>query len=451
MNSAWRSVTACLLLFALAAGPRVAYILVKRTYRSNDGGAEMERVARSLAARGEMADAYGPASGTTAHLAPLYPLYLGGLYRLLGPDADVTRLVQQLSAVLAVALSLALLPLVARRTGLSAGAGWAAAVLMALSPLNMFQETSGAWEHAHAAPLMVGILLAFAGLRAAGWNGGVRLAVAAVLTAVAALFSPPILLAAILMMLVEVCSQKERRGRVLAGVAVILGVTGLALAPWIYRNHQALGGFVPLRSNFGLELWIGNNDTANGKSFVTYCGDPASPHRVQHPFCNPVERAHCQEVGELAYMREKQNLGLHWIAGHPGRFVLLTVQRFRYFWFPAADLWEPDDPRGFWKALAFGVAGGGCLLGLAWLFRARETYRWLLLAAVVGPSLPYMIVHVEARYRYPTQCLTVLLACDVVFRLAVSLRSWLRRSRLPVALVDHLVRHPEPKGDPSCV
>ena len=46
------------------------------------------------------------------------------------------------------------------------------------------------------------------------------------------------------------------------------------LAPWIWRNSHALGGFVPLRSNFGLECTIGNNPVAiAGEQRILTAGD----------------------------------------------------------------------------------------------------------------------------------------------------------------------------------
>ena len=64
--------------------------------------------------------------------------------------------------------------------------------------------------------------------------------------------------------------------------------TTLACTPWTVRNYFALHAFVPLRSNFGLELWRFNN--------------PGPPY---HPARDAIELRKYIQMGEVAYMREK--------------------------------------------------------------------------------------------------------------------------------------------------
>ena len=42
------------------------------------------------------------------------------------------------------------------------------------------------------------------------------------------------------------------------GAAAILAVI-VVLSPWIARNYETFHQFIPVRSGFGLELYIGNN------------------------------------------------------------------------------------------------------------------------------------------------------------------------------------------------
>ena len=44
--------------------------------------------------------------------------------------------------------------------------------------------------------------------------------------------------------------------------------TTLIIAPWTIRNYAVLGGFVPVKSQFGFTLWVGNNPYATGTTFV---------------------------------------------------------------------------------------------------------------------------------------------------------------------------------------
>ena len=38
----------------------------------------------------------------------------------------------------------------------------------------------------------------------------------------------------------------------------------IGLVPWTIRNYRVFGKFIVLRSNFGLELWLGNNPERYG-------------------------------------------------------------------------------------------------------------------------------------------------------------------------------------------
>jgi hypothetical protein len=102
----------------------------------------------------------------------------------------------------------------------------------------------------------------------------------------------------------------------------------LMVSPWTVRNYYALGGFIPIRSNFGLELWIGNNPEATGHTHITPNPDiPDSPFSRLHPYLSPNEQTRLARLGELNYMKEKQKLTLDWIQHNPNRFLILTLKR----------------------------------------------------------------------------------------------------------------------------
>ena len=52
---------------------------------------------------------------------------------------------------------------------------------------------------------------------------------------------------------------------------------------------------------------------------------------------------------------------------------------------------------------------------LAYSLRCRLPYCWTLLVLTVGPSLTYLITHVDLRYRYPIFGFSLLLCCQFVF------------------------------------
>lgn len=62
-----------------------------------------------------------------------------------------------------------------------------------------------------------------------------------------------------------------------------------------------------------------------------------------------------RDVGERAYMREKQDTAVGWIRENPGEFSRLTVLRALYFW--AGPLHKPAT--AVWVSLLTLLAGAG--------------------------------------------------------------------------------------------
>lgn len=404
---------ALLLLFCLAFGIRLVYAFAAGSMK-DDGCGEVERAALTIASSGALANIYTDTSGPSAHPAPLYPLLLGGLFHLAGSDEASRLLVQRTLGALLTALSLCLVPWVARRTGLASTAGWVAAFALALAPFNLYTETSGRFEQPAAALGLLGLVGAFAALQADRWQSAWRIALVGICLGAAALLSPVLLLVGMLMIVGELLAGAGYRRRVIGGALAMGALTAALVAPWTYRNYQELGGFVPIRSNGGLELFLGNRDGASGRTYDPGDNGPSSIWG-QHPSTSPREKGRLVEMGELAYMRERGRQGRAWILEHPAQFVFLCGRRLEYFWFPPADMWGAGlaNEAKSYACLALSLA---MCAGLVLLFWQRHSCRWLLAAALLGGSLPYILTHVDLRYRYPVFALSTLIACDVAWR-----------------------------------
>ena len=186
------------------------------------------------------------------------------------------------------------------------------------------------------------------------------------------------------------------------------------LFPWAERNDRELGGWVWTRSNFGLELWIGNNPDATGQTYF--------PQFYQlHPFGNPDEQAEYKRVGELTYMRQKGSIAKDWIVANPGAFLELSARRAVWFWFPTKPMVWFDGKK--WVAHLYAALTLGMVAGVVGLFWTPHPHRWLFAVTVIGFSLPYLITHVDMRYRYPLNGVCLLLTCDVVIRVVTWLRA----------------------------
>ncbi len=415
---------ALIALVALTIGCRAAYVLPLRLAEAENPirSAEVELSAISLLEKGELGNVYHDPTGPTAHVSPLYPFIVAGIYTVFAPYTLAAMLAQSLLAMATVAATLACLPWLARRLGLSEWAGWLAAFALAVAPINFFYESFGDWEQPLAALVLVGLLFCFLDLRQSAWQRPWLIAATGLLTGIAALLSPSLIPAGGLMIAAEFAWPTAPRRRVLAGGAAIVTLTALLIAPWMIRNYYALGGFVPLRSNFGLEIWFGNHPGSTGSSNVDW-SDPDMSAKMRHPHPNADECRRLQEMGELAYMKERQQEAVHWIAENPGRFVELTGQRFRMFWFPGPEMFGKASLSTTIKIIGYGTISALMFLTLLRLALMRNSAAGLLAAALFGATFIYMITHIELRYRLPVHAISGLLAAEAV----VWAFLWLRR------------------------
>lgn len=404
-----------LALLVVIAVSRGAYVIHDRTFTSTRG-AELERAAASLAREGTLGNIYGAASGPSAHVAPLYPVLLAGVYAVFGWTTQAGRVVQEILATTATAIGLLMLPIVARRVRLDERAGWIAAIVLAVLPLNLWIETSGSWEQPYAALALIGLVLLFTRIRREQWAALSTVSLTGVVAGLTILLSPVLGLAVALMTL-GACEWRTAGAATVRRACLLAVIAAGVILPWTIRNYIQLGAVIPVRSNAGLELALGNNDWANGRTFVTAFDAADNVMLAHHPLTSEEERLQLLRMGEARYMSSKRDEAWQWIARHPEKAAALTVARFRLYWFPPPDLWSPSSP-GRWLKSGFGtVTGLASLCALIVLAVSRHTSAGILAGAVLGPSLPYLVTHVDPRYRYPVYGLTTLLAVDLLLRL----------------------------------
>jgi hypothetical protein len=178
-----------------------------------------------------------------------------------------------------------------------------------------------------------------------------------------------------------------------------------------------------------MNLWMGNNPESIGRSNTW---DHSSRLSWDNPFTSQAELDELLRVGELKYNRQKSRLAMEWISQNPRRFAALTVQRFMLFWFPPVDAWAPTTTYPGVRSCLLWITALGAFCSALWLALAGNPYRWLILSALIGPSVIYYFIHVNFRYRYPIWAISVLLTCQFFCALAEVIRA--KNSRIePVA------------------
>jgi 4-amino-4-deoxy-L-arabinose transferase-like glycosyltransferase len=193
----------------------------------------------------------------------------------------------------------------------------------------------------------------------------------------------------------------------LAKPALAAGIAILCCVPWTARNYAVFHEFVPLRSNFPLELYIGNNNNYATRQFVW-------PPKIT----KERETLLYFRIGETAFMEEEERKALEFIRSHPGIAVELLGERFVAFWTGIAgpvQVFKTTDSLLIRALIVCNtLAGMGALAGILVLAGKRSLYTFPLAAyPLVFPWL-YYVTHSNLRYRHPIDPVNLLLAAVAV-------------------------------------
>jgi 4-amino-4-deoxy-L-arabinose transferase-like glycosyltransferase len=421
MKIGFRAVAASLwLILAIALLLRVGY-LWSYTYEHPRQAVsvvpflfESGNIAHSLAVGNGFSSPFRVDTGPTAWLPPIYPLLLAGIFRTFGSYTFHSFIAAALLNISFATLTCVPIFFAGKRIGglgVAAGAAW----LWAVFPNAILIPVQSMWDASLSALLVAAIFCATLALaessRVRDWCAygllwGITLMTNATLAALL-----PLLLG-----WVAYRSHKQRRpwfGR----LALSIGIVVLCCLPWTIRNYEIFHTFVPLRSGFGLQLWLGNND------------DTKDIFRAElHPIYNADERARYIQMGETAYMQEKQQQGVEYMTAHPAREAHLIGNRIISVWSggtptPVKDLLNVPS-LWFRFVLLFNVtAAMGALFGILILFRRRSVCAFP--AAVFPVVFPwaYYLTLVLPRYRLPIDPIVMLLAAIAFGSLARLLSS----------------------------
>jgi hypothetical protein len=173
----------------------------------------------------------------------------------------------------------------------------------------------------------------------------------------------------------------------------------ITVAPWVWRCSQTYGRFVAFRSNFGLEVLVGNSsDTSSASNWKVLPGE------------NSAELEKLQSIGEPAYMAEKQREANEIIARHPLRFAGLTLRRILFTWTGVWDFppqWSLVDT-GLPDVLTYSLFSFLAFAGIGWAIRDRRDYLVPLLIPLIFFPMAYYLTHTDIRFRHPIDPLVVI-------------------------------------------
>jgi hypothetical protein len=186
--------------------------------------------------------------------------------------------------------------------------------------------------------------------------------------------------------------QRYLRGLTsLTGVALSSVTFFLVLSPWLIRNYEVFGRFVFIRNDFGLQLRLGNSTGADGM-LMPYL----------QPNLNKLELEKFQRMGEMAYAADCKRIAFDWIRAHPGRFAVISLKRFFYFWNGVPRPTSSVAPVDF-RSSAFLATSVLALWGLLRALRQKRPGAWLFAGLVLTYPTVYYFVFPHARYRHPME------------------------------------------------
>ncbi len=338
-------------------------------------GYELGREALSLVQGHGFSSPFPAFTGPTAFMAPGYPLLVAAVFKLCGPysklSAEVVLAIQCTFSVLTTYVIIQLgQKLIGDLGGVLAG-------FLSILAVNSFYAPFMFWETALTALVIPSaVLMAIWVKDSSGlWSWiafGMVWALAALTNASTLLIFP------LLLLWVAWMRARDRR-EWMKGLAISFALAGVMVLPWVVRNFTVFHHFVPLRSNLGMELWMGNRADGDGYFDIKY-----------HPVGSQQELSRYAQLGEMGYMKEKMTLAKEYIFQEPGHFVELSARRF-------ARYWVGIDRNGV-SVISLPIILLAAV-GLILLFQAN----WILALAASIPilvyPLPFYVTHPDLRFR----------------------------------------------------
>ena len=383
-------------MVAIALFLRVGWIIVGHTYKfksadDNFGfGWEMGRIGAAIASGHGFSNPFGAPTGPTAWEPPLYPYLTAGVFQIFGIYSRASAFVLLFINSLFSALTCIPIFLIARRIfseKVAVGSAWTWALL----PYAMSWCTRWVWETSLSA-LLVAVIFWLTltmedrdGLKPWLWFG--------LLWGIAALNSTVLLafLPASGLWAWYHRAKRRKPSSSLAGVVLASVVFLACITPWMVRNYQTFGKFIFIRDNFGAELRLGNGNGADG-TWMQYL----------HPTQDLYAMRQYTSMGELAYIAMRKRQAVDYIKADYGRFAVLCVKRFVYFW-----AGPPRLAQIWWLAQVknslFLASSVLMFWGLGRALRRHKPGAWLLFWLILLYPAIFYVVYPGQRYRHPIE------------------------------------------------
>lgn len=369
---------------------------------------EVGNVASALASGQGFCCLFRQPTGPTAWLAPVYPLVVAGIFKLLG----AFTLTSFYAVVLlnCVSSALACIPLfhaAERVAGKSTAA--LASWLWAFFPAGIILPYAWIWDSSLSALLAATLL--WATLRLADSSGPRAFALYALLWGISLLTNPA--LGILLLFLLgwifyrHHAPHPRKIGLALVTAAVLL----LTCLPWTIRNFLQFHRFVPFRSNFAYEFWSGNNEIFDENS------------RQVNRITRYEQTRLYARIGETAFLDEKWQSARNFVRSHPSLYAHLCARRVVVTWLgtqsPRQDFLHADSALARFLLVWNVISLLATLVGLVRLYLQNRPFFVPVAAFPVIFPLTFYFAHTSLRHRHPCDPVLALLMALAIAGMAV--------------------------------
>jgi 4-amino-4-deoxy-L-arabinose transferase-like glycosyltransferase len=347
-------------------------------------------------------------AGPTAYRPPLYILWLSASYALFGTFATLGPSFLQM---LLSTGNILLLFLLARQVWKRDDAANVAAFLLAIHPYTVYHDAALYHTFLGTSLLLGGFLFLFKGMES---KRAAHLLLSGVLFGLCVLLMSTIVpFLGLLLVTGLLFWNAALRTRLLLSAAFVFGIA-TAWGPWFVRNAIVFRQFIPLTTESGVTLWIGNSPYA--KDLLPKREQEATPVPEGTPFNLPENYAGCKPEGwcrggvtEQEENRALTALAMGWIKSHPREFVELTLWRFAGIWSPFLTPAKSFGPSVAFNALVtYGYFTWNMFLAslfcigawIAWRERKKRELL-LLLALALSATGGYSLFLYFTKYRIP--------------------------------------------------
>ena len=415
LRGAWAHIrTSQFWMVAIALLLRVGWIVVGHTYKFKSleqnfsFGWEMGRIGAAIASGHGFSNPFSGSTGPTAWEPPLYPYLTAGVFHIFGIYSRTSAFV--LLSINSIFSALTCIPifLIARRIfseKVAVGAAWTWALL----PYVMYWCTRWVWETSLSA-LLVAVIVWLA-LTLEDRDGLTPWLEFGLIWGIAALNSTVLLAFLPASGLWAWYRRAKRHKPSLSGVVLASVVFIACITPWLVRNYETFGKFIFIRDNFGTELLLGNRKDADG----------TCPWYL-HPTQDPYAMRQYTSMGELAYVGMCKRQALDYIKADYGRFAILCLKRFVYYWNG-----PPKESKIWWLAefrnSLFLASSVLMFWGLGRALRRHKPGAWLLFWLILLYPAIYYVVFPGPRYRHPIEPEITILGVYVITEAGKSSRT----------------------------